>query len=126
MVMLRYLIGHLLQFDDVDLLTTLFVSESLETPQSSNNSGYVQEWNEIKERLRMAASTFKNTPSIISKRSSPASGLKRQRQKDDTPFQIDARNHLSSEEKHSISGLAKHNTSYGSKPLGRRLDFDSP
>lgn len=100
------------------------VSESVETPQSSNNDNVcVKEVKEMKERLRMAASTF-NTPSIISKRSSPASGLKRLRQKDDTPFQIDARSHMSSEEKQSISSKYRRNTCSGSKPLERRLDFD--
>ncbi|KAG7553447.1 SANT/Myb domain [Arabidopsis thaliana x Arabidopsis arenosa] len=102
----------------------LNVSESVDTPQSSNNDNvYVKEVKEMKERLRMAASTF-NTPSIISKRSSPASGLKRLRQKYDTPLQIDARSHMSSEEKQSISFKYRRNTCSGSKPLERRLNFD--
>ncbi|EOA21972.1 hypothetical protein CARUB_v10002477mg [Capsella rubella] len=105
---------------------------TVETPQHNNENGCIQEVKKIKERLRMAASTF-NTPSIISKRSSPtSSGLKRHRQKDDTQFHVDARSHKSSEEVHSnISTspfskyrLAKRNTCSGSKPLERRLDFD--
>ncbi|CAA0392792.1 unnamed protein product [Arabidopsis thaliana] len=103
----------------------------LETPQNSNNDTVcVKEVREMKERLRMAARTF-DTPSIISKTSSPASGLKRLRQKYDTPFPTDARSHMSSEEDHSVSAspsskyrFVKRNTCSGSKPLERRLDFD--
>ncbi|ESQ37705.1 hypothetical protein EUTSA_v10029327mg [Eutrema salsugineum] len=99
------------------------------TPQSSKESVYAQEVKEIRERFRMAASTFKNTPSIISRRSSPASGLKRSRQEDDSPFQTDAPSHLSSEEEeHSVSNSPSSNSiivkSSGSKPLERRLEFD--
>ncbi|KAL1199993.1 Transcription factor MYB3R-2 [Cardamine amara subsp. amara] len=104
------------------------LNEILETPERSNDNVHIEEWKEFKERLRMAASTFKNTPSIISKRSSPASCLKRHRQKDETPFQIDAKSHLSSEEEHYSTSeyrLMKRNTFSGSKHLGRRLDFDS-
>ncbi|XP_010427153.1 PREDICTED: myb-related protein B-like isoform X1 [Camelina sativa] len=109
--------------------SSLNVSESTqETPQSSNDNECIQEVKEIKKRLRMAASTF-NTPSIISKRSSPA--LKRHRQNElNTPFQIDGGSHMpSEEEEHSTSPfskyrLAKRNTCSGSKPLERRLDFD--
>lgn len=126
-----YIIGHLLQLMCTCMITStpyVKVSESLETPQSSNDNV----WVEIKRRLRKAASTF-NTPPIISKRSSSrASGLKRHRQQDDTPFQKDARSDMSSEEEHSKSTspfsnsrLAKRNTSSSSSnPLERRLDFD--
>ncbi|XP_010419600.1 PREDICTED: myb-related protein 315-like isoform X2 [Camelina sativa] len=108
--------------------SSLNVSESTqETPQSSKDNECIQEVKEIKKRLRMAASTF-NTPSIISKRSSPA--LKWHRQNElNTPFHIDGGSHMSSEEEHSTSPfskyrLAKRNTCSGSKPLERRLDFD--
>lgn len=103
------------------------VSESPQTPQSSNDSVCAQELKEIRERLRMAASTFKNTPSIISKSSSPASSLKRRRQEDDSTFQTNA----PSDEEHSVSNspcaiskFVKHNTCSGLKPLERRLEFN--
>ncbi|CAA7017366.1 unnamed protein product [Microthlaspi erraticum] len=103
------------------------VLESPQTPQSSNDSVCAQELKEIRERLRMAASTFKNTPSIISKSSSPASGLKRRRQEDDSRFLTNA----PSEEEHSVSNspcsksrFVKLNTCSGSNPLERRLEFD--
>ncbi|KAJ0229791.1 SANT/Myb domain-containing protein [Hirschfeldia incana] len=96
-----------------------------ETPQSSSNG---QEVREIIGRWRMAASTFENTPSIISRRRSPAS---RRKQENDSPFQRGTRTLLSSEKEHSVSNsysssllMKRSNSCSGSKPLERRLEFD--
>ncbi|KAL0712352.1 hypothetical protein Bca4012_019330 [Brassica carinata] len=117
-------------------LTTLSsgkVPVSPETPQSSSDG---QEVREIIESWKMAASTFENTPSIISRRRSPASSwFKRRKQENDSPFQRGPRTLMSSEEEllHPASNsspssssllMKRSNTCLGSKPLERRLEFD--
>ncbi|CAH8332880.1 unnamed protein product [Eruca vesicaria subsp. sativa] len=103
------------------------VPVSPETPQSSSDGKEVRE---IIGRWKMAASTFENTPSIISRRRSSSSWRK---QENESSFQTGARTYQSSEEEHSVSNssstfsslLMKHsNTCSGSKPLERRLEFD--
>ncbi|KAL0683967.1 hypothetical protein Bca4012_050815 [Brassica carinata] len=99
---------------------------SPDTPQSSSDG---QEVREIIGRWKMAASTFQNTPSIISRRRSPAS---RRKQENDSPFHRCPRTLLSSEEEHSVSNssstrsllMKRNNTCSGLKPLERRLEFD--
>ncbi|CAG7894037.1 unnamed protein product [Brassica rapa] len=99
---------------------------SPETPQSSSAG---QEVREIIGRWKMAASTFENTPSIISRRRSPAS---RRKQENDSPFHRCPRTLLSSEEEHSSSNssstspllMKRNNTCSSLKPLERRLEFD--
>ncbi|CAN7042075.1 unnamed protein product [Brassica rapa subsp. trilocularis] len=59
-----------------------------------------QEVREVIGRWKMAASTFENTPSIISRRRSPAS---RRKQENDSPFHRCPRTLLSSEEELSVS-----------------------
>ncbi|CDY54056.1 BnaA02g36420D [Brassica napus] len=99
---------------------------SPETPQSSSAG---QEVREIIGRWKMAASTFENTPSIISRRRSPAS---RRKQENDSPFDRCPRTLLSSEEELSVSNSSSsssftHDTQqqlFRFKTLERRLEFD--
>ena len=94
---------------------------SPETPQSSSAG---QEVREIIGRWKMAASTFENTPSIISRT--------RRKPENDSPFHRCPRTLLSSEEEHSVSNssstspllMKRNNTCSSLKPLERRLEFD--
>ncbi|KAG5410509.1 hypothetical protein IGI04_006828 [Brassica rapa subsp. trilocularis] len=80
------------------------ITPSSDDHHHKNSSSAGQEVREVIGRWKMAASTFENTPSIISRRRSPAS---RRKQENDSPFHRCPRTLLSS-----------------SKPLERRLEFD--
>ncbi|KAH0840822.1 hypothetical protein HID58_092290 [Brassica napus] len=105
------------------------ITPSSDDHHHKNSSSAGQEVREIIGRWKMAASTFENTPSIISRRRSPAS---RRKQENDSPFHRCPRTLLSSEEEHSFSNssstspllMKRNNTCSSLKPLERRLEFD--
>ncbi|CAN8308920.1 unnamed protein product [Cochlearia groenlandica] len=91
-------------YHDHDMTTTCLTTPSKVIKEFHEETSQMRKDNsvkEIRERLRMAGSTFKNTPSIISKRSSP---LKLQ----EVEFQTSPSS--------SVNAL--------SKPLERRLEFE--